>query len=118
MKPEPEQPISPNAWPMSVHAFCRMWHCEAEWTWCLDSKGKPLWSTIYIWEPLETDAPADASPYCYHLDDIDFWKPDGNGYYNKAVKHYRFGFPPDLVSINGSWWEIGRGRVVYRNNRW
>lgn len=94
---------------------------------------------VTLWEPLETSAPEDAKPYCYLLNDIDFWRPEEKYpdekmgltqeewldavCYDRRVKHYAttqgFGRPV-LVYVQAlkTWYELGLGRVIWRKGRW
>lgn len=117
--------------PMSLRFFSTLYWHEGEQE--LDPS-RP--HAVTLWEPLDTDAPEDAQPYCYLANDIDFrkprekWPPDLTGEpfedaicYDRHVKHYEtsrgFG-QPVLVYVRAleTWFQLGLGEVVWRKGRW
>ncbi len=119
---------------MEVRLFASLYWHEGEHE---TSPSSP--QSVTLWEPLDTEAPEDARPYCYLLNEIDFrrpadqipsylseLKPEGwytAVMYDRHVKHIatRDGFgQPVLVYVQalGTWYELGNGEVVWRNGRW
>jgi hypothetical protein len=110
--------------PMSLSAFCKCWHCDAEFERDGDSEH---W--VIVWEPLDTDAPADARPYVYGSGEIDFYDRTGNiDFYDRTgyrmlARRVRYhclndSFPNLLLMSDGVWREAGLGSVVHRDGRW
>lgn len=102
--------------PMSLLAFAKLWHCEAEF-----EKERPDATHWWVvWEPLDTDAPEDARPYCYGIGEIDFYDRTGNRHLDRRVRCHDLTAPhPMLVLLkDGVWREVLSGKVVYRNGRW
>lgn len=75
-------------------------------------------NTIVLFEPLNTDAPANARPSCSSYC-ITFY--DHTGHHElERVNHHRCaeGAAPSLWLLDGEWWEVGGGEVRYRDSQW
>lgn len=73
---------------------------------------------IRLIEPLNTEAPPDARPYC-SIFDITFYDKCGNNVLDKVNAHEMAeGAAPGLFLIDGEWWEVGGGEVRYREGEW
>lgn len=101
----------PDVKPMSLRRFSTLWLCEAEW----EPDGP---QSIHIWEPLDVDAPEDAHPYCHGLGEITFYDRTGNGLIARSVRHHEISGLEDLVLLDGTWWQVISGQVIYRDSRW
>ncbi len=97
---------------LHVNAFCKLWTL-------IDGLVEPNGrQSVYIWEPLDVDAPADARPYCYGFGEIDFYDVTGNKQLDRRVRCHLF-IAEDLVQVrDGTWFKIASGRCVYRAGRW
>lgn len=77
----------------------------------------------YLWQKLDTDAPKEAKPSCYLLDQIDFWKPGHDEKFDEKVHHFptQDGFgQPVLVYVKEreAWFELTSGQVVWNDGWW
>lgn len=72
-------------------------------------------NSVELLEPLQTSAPPDAKPSCSSWD-ITFWDRDGNKRLDRVNMHRMGeGASPSLWLIDGEWFEVNGGQVVYRD---
>lgn len=97
---------------MSCQALVRVWHCECEFA--RDGENH-----VWLWEPLDVDAPEDARPYCFGVGEIDFYSRDGNTLTHRHVRHHDFNGGKDVVLLSdGVFYQVCGGQCVYKNGRW
>jgi hypothetical protein len=104
-----------HARPMSLSAFAKLWHCDAEFQADGDSKH---W--VVIWEPLDVTAPPDARPHVYGMGEISFYDRTGNALIVRRARYHDLNdtFPNLLLMSDGIWRESMPGEIVYRDGRW
>lgn len=92
---------------------------------------------MYFYEPLDTDAPANAHPYCCHLNTVVFYKHPLHVRANGMFEEYDrtktkwnllgqrwteadigFAALAPWVQHDGEVYELAGGRVVRRHGRW
>ncbi len=103
----------PEPKPVSCRGFAHLYFAEGEW----EPNGR---CSIYLYEPLSIEAPADARPSCCYSTEVHFYDCTGNKFLGKVRTHSFMGWSPTLLLVDGTglWWEVGGGTVVYRNGRW
>lgn len=76
----------------------------------------------WLYEPLDTDAPADAHVNVCLANTVQFYKPSDD---KEKWREYRSAKFMDIVSVadvvlhvGGAWWERIGGMVMRRNERW
>jgi hypothetical protein len=105
---------APEIIPMRIWRYATMWEVmQGEVT----DHPEGWLNRKVIWEPLETHAPQDSSPYCCYLCTIIFY--DWNREEITRVDHYDLNtLSPSLLFVENQWWEVAPGQVVWRNDRW
>ena len=98
---------------LSCRAFCQLAELDAEWEWCGAC-------SVYVYEPLNIEAPADARASCCLVNQVDFYDRTGNQSLGRTHHHELVSVVPLVVHVQGLglWFEIASGTVIYRNNRW
>jgi hypothetical protein len=99
-----------NKKPMSVTRRATLWKFDGYY----EQESKHF---VTIFEPLETDAPKDASPYIYLRNHVDFYKPNGNDKYDENVEcRDLVDVAPVLLNIEGTWYERHTGRIIWKDD--
>ena len=91
---------------MSCNAVAFLYDCECRWR----RNGR---RSIEIFEPLNIDAPADARPSCWGLNEVTFYDSTGNKVIGRCTTHDIKHINPTLMRVRGTgrWWEVGCGSV-------
>lgn len=105
--------------PMRLSRFATLWNVEGE----VESVPNATHLLKYVYQPLETHAPEDAEPWCCYFKTVIFYE---NRYSGSAIKeitrcdHYDLACAPSphLLYHAGTWYEVGYGHVLWRNDQW
>lgn len=98
----------------------RLTRRETRWEVELETNG---WApdgpnTATVWEPLNVDAPPNAHPWTCYGNTIVFYRERWREEIARTTHYNLVGLSPHLLRIDGRWYEVGSGRVVYRDGRW
>ncbi len=98
--------------PLSVTRFLTIWYADS----CeFERVGK---QQIHVFEPLNIDAPPDARCSATSWD-LTFYSKDGNQCLGRCHTHrFSRGVAPELLMIDGEFWELSGGELKYRQGRW
>lgn len=76
----------------------------------------------WLYEALDTDAPADALVNCCLGNKVQFYQPsDEKDKWReyRGAQHMDFNMASDtLLHVGGAWWKVFGGNVLRRNERW
>lgn len=67
-------------------------------------------------EPLRTDAPPTADPYCCYVNTVIFYKDHVGGEELDRVEYRDYASVPSLLLVDGTWWKRAGGTVEHRDD--